>query len=38
MKSDIIKFAQMSFNTVFAFSVHKIKWKVIGKYIYKSII
>ena len=37
IKGDIIKFVQMSLNTVFAFSVHRMKQKVIGKYIYKSI-
>ena len=38
MKGNIIKFAQISLNTVFTFLVHKMKQKVIGKYIFKFII
>ena len=37
MKDVIVEFVQMSLNTVFAFSVHRIKQKLIGEYIYKSI-
>ena len=37
MKNSIIEFVQMSLNTVFAFSVHRMKQKLIGEYIYKSI-
>jgi len=37
MKNGIVEFVQMSLNTVFAFSIYRIKQKLIGEYIYKFI-
>ena len=37
MKGSIVEFVQISLNTVFAFSVHRMKQKTVGEYIYKSI-